>query len=362
MRYFDIYSSNTTGATGNQRWFSAKRGGAGRVFYKVRTGGEFDYSLLYSNIVDSTYAKGAISYKNLLGDEYELSACRIGVCAGDFFNNGIEAADLSSVKLRDVTFDGRAAKRVAPGEFFSTDPVRLRAEAGDYICVEVEFRGPRIPYHEEIQLASYVRASQGWRAGNRMPIPSMVGCARDVRRRVAFWGDSITQGIGTTFNAYAHWAAKVSEQLSDDIACWDIGLGYGRAEDAASGSAWLYKAVQNDLVVVCFGVNDLYHGDPGALIHNLDTIVRLLKRGGCRVLMQTIPPFDYPEALRKPWLEANEFIKRELAARVDAVFDNVPVLGKGPAEPWAAKYGGHPDDEGCIAWANALAPVVKSLL
>ena len=43
----------------------------GRVFYKITSGGKYNYSILFSNIVDSTYDDGTVSYKNLVCDEWQ---------------------------------------------------------------------------------------------------------------------------------------------------------------------------------------------------------------------------------------------------------------------------------------------------
>ena len=179
--------------------------------------------------------------------------------------------------------------------------------------------------------------------------------------RVGFIGDSITQGIGTPPNSYLGWNAQLTAVLPENIACWNLGLGYGRAADMASGGAWLYKALQNDVIFVCYGVNDLYqYGDADRLICHLDTIVRYLTEANKTVILQTIPPFDYPAHLVPLWERVNTHIRTVLADRVTGVFDVVPVLGCENA-PHMAKYGGHPDAEGCRAWASALYAWLNTL-
>jgi hypothetical protein len=92
----------------------------------------------------------------------------------------------------------------------------------------------------------------------------------------------------------------------------------------------------------------------------LTFVVESLKENGCRVILQTTPPFDYPEERRIVWEEVTRRIKCEFADKVDLVFDCVPILGEKDA-PHMAKYGGHPNAEGCTAWANALYDKVKEL-
>ncbi len=61
-------------------------------------------------------------------------------------------------------------------------------------------------------------------------------------------------------NSYEHWNAVVAENLGSQYGFWNLGLGYGRAADAATDGAWFFKAKQNDIVVVCYGVNDIFQG------------------------------------------------------------------------------------------------------
>ncbi|MBR4865544.1 MAG: SGNH/GDSL hydrolase family protein [Clostridia bacterium] len=305
--------------------------------------------------MDSTFSNGAEFHKNLICDSWVMESLRVGVCS--------HAEANAQVELIPVTFGGQGHKEVGPGEFFASDPVSLSPNAGDYICLEIAFRGSMIPFHQEIQIATYRKDCDIWSPSNRLPVPGMVGCDRPVKTRVAFFGDSITQGIGPAFNSYTHWNAVAAEHLPEDAACWNIGLGYGRAEDAASGGAWMFKALQNDLVVVCFGVNDTNHfEDYETTRHDLETIVNTLKGAGKKVLLQTIPPFDYNPKRKEIWLRLNHYIQTELAERVDAVFDTLPILSQDAEHPEVARYGGHPDEEGCQKWGEALAPVIQKLL
>ena len=80
------------------------------------------------------------------------------------------------------------------------------------------------------------------------------------------------------------------------------------------------------------------------------------------MLLQTIPPFNYPEGLRERWLTVNDWIRSTLAGEADALFDVVSVLSESPERPYMARYGGHPDGAGCAAWAAALKPALSALI
>lgn len=375
MKYFDNFTSNTVAGSGNQLFFTMDEGEVrtGRVFYKISAGGRYNYSLLFTNITDSTFSDGMVSHKNYVCDQWQIHSARIGKCKT--INNSKtvselivsdtdETADIYVFGMTDVTFGGMREKTVMPCEFFTTDPVEMEFEKGEYLCLEMTFSGTVIPYHEETLLPVFVSDGCKWNYSKLMPFASMVGCDREINGcRIGYLGDSITQGIGTPPNSYEHWNALVSEKTGDEYSFWNLGLGYGRAEDAASDSVWLFKAKQNDIVFVCFGVNDILRVKREEDIkRSLETIVDVLKKSGCRVILQTVPPFDYSEEKIQMWKNINEFILNTLSKKVDFVFDNVPYLGKGGEESHMALYGGHPDSEGCRVWAEALYDAVKDII
>lgn len=375
MRYFERFSSNTVAGSGNQHRFSMPGGEVrvGRVFYKITVGGAYAYSLLFSNIIDSTFAKGEESHKNLLCEPWHIHAARIGRCrkipaqkplADLTMGEEGTAADLIVGSWQPVTFNGQCEKTVMPGEFFTTDPLTLCFAAGEYLCLELTFSGSVLPYHHETLLPVYRKAADGWHYDVHMPLPGMVGCDRGVRAKIVFLGDSITQGIGTPPNSYAHWTALLAEKWGSQYACWNLGLGYARAEDAASDGAWLYKAKHGDVAVVCLGVNDIFHSgkDAAQIAAHLAQTVRYLTAAGVKVVLQTVPPFDYSGAQRDMWFALNARIKAQLSDRVALLFDVVPVLAESEEAPYTAKFGGHPNAAGCRAWADALYDPLSAYL
>ena len=363
--YFEKYVSNTLGGSSNQFFFELEEGEikTGRVFYKIFSGGEYNYSFLFSNIIDSTYADGSKSRANLICGEWKILSAKVGVAqisaedkdAAELILSDAEQSDIHISPLQSITFEGRKDKKVRAGEIFVSDPITLCFEKGEYLCMELIFSGEMIPYHEEISLPLFVKNDQGWQYSRRMPVPNMVGCAKKVRQKIAFLGDSITQGIGVRCNSYLHWNALLAEKIGADYAFWNLGIGYGRAVDVASDGFWLQKAIQNDVVFVCLGVNDLLQGGNAAQIKEaLAIIARKIKLAGKKLILQTVPPFNYKENVCKEWNEINRFIKEELSRTADLVFDVVPVLQVSDELPHLAKFGGHPNEEGCVVWAEAL--------
>lgn len=383
MKYFDTYVSNTIAGSGSQTvFFSDNLPHTGRVFYRVTQGGKFNYSFLFTNIIDSTFSDGSVTRKNYVVDTWNILSARVAVCReldfekvcapakekdenpsvtmGCFPSENRDHIIVSS--FREITFNGSIEKEVGPAEFFATDPLELELAAGEYVCLEITYRGNVIPHHAESIVPVFVKTGNRWEYSKLMPFPAMIGIDRKVPKKICYIGDSITQGCGTAVNSYTHWNAVLTENLPRENAYWNHAYGYARASDAASNGAWLFKAKQNDYAVVCYGVNDLYHeyvAEKATVVKNicahLAEIVDKLRAANTKVLIQTVPPFDYPDEIAGMWREINAYIRNELSQKADAFFDNVPVLSEnGDPDCPKARYGGHPDARGCKAWADAL--------
>lgn len=348
MKFFKKYTSNTTaGATSQRLLKSDGKPHTGRVFYKIFAGGEYEYSFLFTNITDSTFGGGEETHRNQLGHSWDILSMRVAIC--DEADN-----DIPEENFYTLTFNGAEQKEVMPGEFFNTDGLMLNVKKDQYLCLETTFCGEWIPYHHESVIASYIRNENGWEITREVVFASMVGCTRPVKQRIAYWGDSITQGCGTEYNSYTHWNAVLSEMLGEENAYWNIGIGYARANDAATDGAWMFKAKQNDVVIVCLGTNDMRRYTEEQTREDLMTIVNELHKAGAKVIVQTLPPFGYEGEYIAKWHRLNEYIKTELAAVADLVTDVVPYLWVSEEQAHMPKYDGHPNAEGCRVWAKEL--------
>ena len=371
MDYFKTFSSNSVGGSSNQFYFEQNETKitTGRMFYKIYSGGKFGYSILFSNTVDSTFADGSKSQANLKCDSWKIIEAKVGRCKKMPYGNGVTGATMSDTDcdadiyvndFKPLTFGCNLQKDVASGEMFYSDSIEMEFEKNEFLCLEITFSGKQIPYHEETLLPAYIKTETGWVYSKFMPCASMIGCDRKVNKKVCFLGDSITQGCGTPLNGYLHWNARLTENLNPKNSYWNLGIGFGRANDAATDESWLFKAKQNDIVFVCFGVNDIFKiGNTEKTKNDLLKIVNILKRNNKFVIIQTVPPFNYDEEKKIIWKEINCFIKNDLAKICDAVFDCVPILGCSPENSHMAKYGGHPNEFGCELWAQALLKYIN---
>ncbi len=358
MDYFKNFVSATPAAMGTQTFFNTGDSTKlikSRVYAKLAFSGELSYSLLYSNIVDSTFADGKHSSCNRIIKPFEFVSARAGIV--DFCGR-LDAVEPEC--FVDITFDGKSTKNVSAGEIFHTDEFILTAQRGQYICIETVVRGDEIPYHAECLQPVFIEKNGQWEYSQVVPVPSMVGARKQVKQRIAFWGDSITQGCGTPAGKYEYYAGRISDALGEDYAVWDIAFGYARGNDAATNGSWMYRAKQNDIVSVCFGVNDNLNGyNEFEICKALASVVRELKNNGCKVLLQTMPQFSWDENAIDRWQYVNDYIRNTLSREADCVFDNTVILGEDDNNP-IPKYGAHPDSEGHRVWSEALLKTLKN--
>ena len=189
-----------------------------------------------------------------------------------------------------------------------------------------------------------------------------------MKNRIAFWGDSITQGCGTRNNFYEHWSARTALALGGEYSFWNIGLGWARGSDAALHEYWRYKAAQADTVCIVHGVNDINSGAYSAgktasaddVIETLESNIKFLQKQGVRVILFTIPPFEYPGHNYMVW----KTLRYAYPALADAygipLFDFSGTLDARP--PYGNRYihGAHPDGEGGRIAAEALVRFLQA--
>ncbi|MBQ4616931.1 MAG: SGNH/GDSL hydrolase family protein [Clostridia bacterium] len=349
-----VYVSDTTAGSANQTWFvNDREEQLSRVYYRLTNGGT-SYILTYSDVIDGTFADGSKSVCNDRCGGFEIVSLRVGVCSHSDMVQAVEPRCWQT-----VTFGGTRSRVVASGETVQTDPIAVTVRGGETLCVELCAKGCRLPCHEELQIAAFVKDGDEWRPSTHLPVPLTVAVAGDPLPVVGFFGDSITQGIGATPNAYRHVAARLGERLKGKAACHNLGIGFGRASDAASGGAWFARAAKTDVVVLCFGVNDLIRGRAAEEIAaDLGTVIARLQQGGTKVVLQAVPPFEFAPPAKAEWERLNALIRKTLSRCADAFLDTV-FLCDACGDP---RYGGHPNDAGCAVWAEKLLLPLEALL
>ena len=351
---FKKYVSNVPLGTGTNFILEGRRHIRLRAYLPVETPGEFDWRIFYINTVNSTFADGSVAYVDRSGGSFCILSAKLA-------DGGVYGKhDLASEPdWQTLTFNGSGSVEVAPDEHIESDPVRLRIEKGHSLAFEWELEGEDIPCTPDSQAFTFEYGEQGFRPADNSPLPAMFACDRPYKKRVAFLGDSITQGCGTARGAVEMWAGRIAMML-DGYAVWNLGLGYGRGADCAAGKSWLWKAKQNDVVVMTFGVNDILHGayraghrsSAGEVDDMLERLIRELQSAGVEVILSMIPPFEFTREQYIEWRAAELSIPRIAELYGCRVYDIESALDGGEYLSDNYIYGAHPDGRGGLAAAE----------
>lgn len=343
---FTTYVSNTVISTGNNFYIDKAENVTYRAYLPVEQYGELEYKFFFTNMVDSTYAKGKDAFVGKDGGTYTVSDAVIA--------DGGTSVDDEITNRTPVTFGGESSKEVKSDESYWSDPVTMNIPEGHYLVWEWTVSGEGIPCNKMSTLTSTTSSSDGetFEYCDDIPLPQIIGAKRDVKHTVAAIGDSITQGCQTELMKYEFWASKISAQLGDDVSFFNCGLGWARASDAAANENWLSRVSQYDTVLVAFGTNDIVSGKYGGkkstaeeIEEYLDTIVSYLTEKGCNVILFNAPPQDFKGVNEDTRTALNGKIP-SIAEKYGAKFFDFASLLSTADEPAKAVYGGHPNGEG----------------
>ncbi len=278
-----------------------------RAFLRPEMPGDFNWKIFYINQVNSTFSDGSVAYRGKSGGSFRINYAKIA--------DGGELSATPDVTLERVwtplTFSCETFCDVTPDARIESDASKLALTEGHYLAFEWELEGDGIPCTPDSQAAVWVDCGEGFRYGGNAPLPACFACDRPYKKKIAFLGDSITQGCGTTPNGYDMWAGRIAAMLPE-YSVWNLGLGYGRGADFLASPSWVYKAKQNDIVVMTYGVNDILHGayqckrsSAGEVVAMLENNIRELKNAGVEVILSTVPPFDFSPEQYREWRAVN---------------------------------------------------------
>lgn len=358
---FELYQSNSiTPSSANYALKSTDGKPVRQTFrgvYKIQEFGTLEYKFYFSNNVDSTFSNGSHSYRNMPTESYKIISASVGTYK--------TSQGQGTVKdFKTLTFDGKTERDVAAGETFWSDAITLTVPNGYYLIFEwtVEYTVIAATNSENASCFLYDYSSGKITLTQSAPMPALIGAKRDNALRVGFIGDSITMGIGTGAGTHRFWAAKITEKAGTDISFWNLGVGFARANDAVNSPSWLEKAKNNDVIVICFGVNDIEGGaynisrqrTAQQVADDINTIAATCKEAGCEVIIFSTPPFTYSSSAKvKIWQELTLKLKELAEDKGYDFFDFASYLGKAD-DPSTPAYGGHPNAQGCEIVANAF--------
>jgi lysophospholipase L1-like esterase len=297
--------------------------------------------------------------------------------------------------VRRLTFAGAAAVAVPARGQIVSDPAELALEPLESVTVTLHFDAVTGPatFHAQAFTTTY----RG--AGNRLDdldgrgfgetseswyVLSAVEVDAGRTDGVALFGDSITDGFGSTPGADRRWSDALAERTGRPVLNAGIGGNLLLNDSAWYGEKGVHRLGRDvlahpgvDTLVVLQGLNDIgfsetdeqptYKPAPvvevAELIDGYRELIRQARGRGLRVIGATLLPFGgsdhWGTRAAKVAREVNEWIRG--AGEWDAVVDLNRVLAD-PGDPDRLRPGYdfgdhlHPNDAGYRVMAQALAP------
>ncbi|WP_338867728.1 SGNH/GDSL hydrolase family protein [Myxococcus stipitatus] len=289
---------------------------------------------------------------------------------------------------REVRFSGATFVSIPPGRTATSEPIVLAVDGLRDVAVSLFFldRSGAASWHLHSGRTTFISAT-GNRTAARTFEPALttrslyflaavhVDTAPDASLVVAF-GDSITDGVGSTVDMESSWPARLSRRLATrggrPVGVLNAGLGGNRLLSDGYGPKGLHRFERDVLaqrgvkaVILLEGVNDIGRAVPGtmAAARIIDGYQQLIQRArdkGLKVFGGTLTPMSghayftpENEALREA---VNAWIRGSGA--FDAVIDFEAAV-RDPANPDAMPAsltadGLHPNDLGYERMAQAI--------
>ncbi|MFF7352592.1 MULTISPECIES: SGNH/GDSL hydrolase family protein [Streptomyces] len=261
--------------------------------------------------------------------------------------------------LRTATFQGAPAVTVPPGQDAVTDPVPLPVPAAADLLVTVYTPGDSGPatYHQTALQTSYLAPAGAGRAGDEGGAAYTTAISRwyyvtgvDVlggaAGSVVAFGDSLTDGNGSTPDTNHRWPDRLAEQLrADRLGVLNAGISGNRLLHDGAGPNALARLDADALdragvrvLVVLEGINDIKGtptaDDVTAYAAAYRTLVARAHARGVRVIGVTLTPYRgfsaYTTAREAVRQQVNAFIRT--GGAFDAVADADATL-RDPADP-----------------------------
>lgn len=331
-----------------------------------------------------------------LSNAYGTSPLRI---AGATVARAREGAAVEAGSMRRLTFEGAADVEIPARGVVVSDPVALTLAPQGSVTVTFHLDAVTGPatFHAQAFATSYRgegnrldnidgqgfdEATESWYFLSAVEVDA--GGRTDA---VALFGDSITDGFGSTPGANRRWSDVLAERTGRPVLNAGIGGNLLLNDSAWSGEKGVHRLGRDvldhpgvDTLVVLQGLNDIgfsetdeqptYRPAPVVeaeeLIDGYRKLIRQARARGLRVIGATLLPFGgsdhWGEHAAKVSHEVNEWIRR--SGEWDAVVDLNRVQAD-PADPDrlhpAYDFGDHlhPNDAGYAVMAEAVAELLR---
>ncbi|MGY4926743.1 SGNH/GDSL hydrolase family protein [Streptomyces sp. 900105755] len=290
--------------------------------------------------------------------------------------------------MRAATFAGAGTAVVPVGRDLVSDPVPLAVKAGADLLVSVETPGDSGPatYHRVALQTSYLADDGTGRADDEdggaytrttghWYYVTGVDVRAVTRGTVVAFGDSLTDGNGTSMDANHRWPDRLAERLrSFRVGVLNAGISGNRLLlDSTGGPAALNRLDADGLdrsgvrtLVLLEGINDIKGTpevtDPADLVRTYRTIVARAHERGIRVVGATLTPYEGYSA----YTAAREAVRQRVNAliRTGHVFDayvDFDAVVRDPQQPGRIRPAYDPGDHLHFndAGTRALADAVQ---
>jgi lysophospholipase L1-like esterase len=288
-----------------------------------------------------------------------------------------------------LTFSGQSAITIPANAPMFSDPVDWQVPALTTLAVSVYLPEDTVPPAH--RLMEYVSSAGNFADAEKMPGATLVrsgALASEVeivspsaKRVVVTLGDSITEGVGSTPNAFKSWSDRLADRLAADPATrgWSVvnaGIGSNRLLHNNPGTGALARFDRDVLgvpgvamVLMLEGINDIGYSQttPAEAVTSeqiIEAYRQLIARAhahGVAIVAATITPFEdshyydlHGEQMRQ---EVNHWIRT--GGAFDGVVDFDAVL-RDPAHPTqvlSTLHRGdhlHPNDAGYAAMGDTI--------
>jgi lysophospholipase L1-like esterase len=328
---------------------------------------------------------GGDALRLVLTNAYGTTPLRVGEVTVGLAGAG--AAVMPGIHL--VRFAGRAAVQIPAGEQAVSDPVPMRVPALRDLAVSIYLpaRAARPTIHLDAQqhtwmsvagdhaaatsAAAFLWASRSW-----FYLEGVIVFPARASGTVVAFGDSITDGLRSTFDANARWPNDLARRLSArpgrTLSVADEGISgdhllatspqYPGALDRFGADALDQPGVRD--IIVEIGINDIRTGAATAqqVIAGYEQLIERAHARGLKIFGTTLLPFlgtgGYTAAREAARETVNAWIRTSGA--FDAVID-FDALVRSPADPLSMRraYDSgdnlHPSDAGYRAMAAAIS-------
>ena len=300
-----------------------------------------------------------------------------------------EGADLVASTQRPVMFAGQRSVTIAPGTSRISDSVDLTVGPGTDLAVTFftsGLTGPVTCHSQSHQTSFKTPGDKRSAPGTAFATPfeqwhflsgvDVLGPSRARSGAVIAFGDSITDGVGSTVDANARWPDQLARRIAGvapDVSVVNAGIRGNSLLRDSSQSESAQRRFDRDVlgqtgarsVIVALGINDINENAGAAsVIRSLRSLARRAHAGGLRAFVATLTPSDGGpgtprEAVRA---EVNAFL-RSYRTPYDGLFDFAGAVTTTTDDvalrrAFDSGDGLHPNDAGYRAIGRAINPDV----